>query len=97
GRADLPMAGQPSRRLPTGVTLAALAGDDLGEFTEHVDGTAGRLRRHCRAARATDRPVPGGSARWAGSPTLVGHTDLAGTGPYLRSDLGRPRSLALGT
>ena len=31
----------PSRRLPTGATLADLAGDDLGEFTEHVDGTLG--------------------------------------------------------
>jgi hypothetical protein len=31
----------PRRRLPTGVTLADLAGDDLGEFTDHVDGTLG--------------------------------------------------------
>jgi hypothetical protein len=31
----------PSRRLPTGVTVADLAGDDLGEFTGHVDGTLG--------------------------------------------------------
>jgi hypothetical protein len=31
----------PRRWLPTGVALADLAGDDLGEFTDHVDGTLG--------------------------------------------------------
>jgi hypothetical protein len=31
----------PTRRLPTGVTLTELAGNDLGEFTDHVDGTLG--------------------------------------------------------
>jgi hypothetical protein len=33
----------PRRRLPTGVTLADLAGGGLDEFTTHVDGTLGGL------------------------------------------------------
>jgi hypothetical protein len=65
----------PSRRLPTGVTLADLAGDDLGEFTEHVDGTLGGFaataeRRGARFAlyRAA---AHGGLAcpHWWGTPT----------------------------
>jgi hypothetical protein len=65
----------PSRRLPTGVTLADLAGDDLGEFTDHMDGTLGGFaataeRRGLRFAlyRAA---AHGGLAcpHWWGTPT----------------------------
>jgi len=71
----------PGRRLPTGVTLADLAGADLDEFTEHVDGTLGGFaataeRRGPRFAlhRAA---AHGGLAcpHWWGTPTwpaLVG-------------------------
>jgi hypothetical protein len=31
----------PTRRLPTGMTLAELAGDDLDEFSTHVEGALG--------------------------------------------------------
>jgi hypothetical protein len=65
----------PSRRLPTGVTLAELAGDELREFTDHVNGTLGGFaataeRRGARFAlyRAA---AQGGLAcpHWWGTPT----------------------------
>jgi hypothetical protein len=65
----------PSRRLPTGVTLADLAGGDLGEFTEHVDGTLGGFAataERCWARFALYRMAAhGGSAcpHWWGTPT----------------------------
>lgn len=66
---------KPSRQLPIGGVLADLAGDDLREFTEHVDGTLGGFvataeRRGTRFAfyRAA---AHGGLAypHWWGTPT----------------------------
>jgi hypothetical protein len=80
----------PSRPLPTGVALADLAGDDLREFTEHVDGTLGGFA--ATAERRGRRRTVDWLVRSGGT-----HTDLAGPRSYLRSRLGRPRSSALGT
>lgn len=38
----------PSRRLPTGVTLGDIAGEDAEEFRAHVDGTMGGFAASCR-------------------------------------------------
>jgi hypothetical protein len=45
----------PTRRLPTGMTLSELAGDDLDEFSTHVKGALGGFAatveiRHARYA-----------------------------------------------
>ncbi|MEV0566846.1 hypothetical protein [Dactylosporangium sp. NPDC050588] len=87
----------PSRRLPTAVKLVDLAGDDLGEFTEHVNGTLGSFaataeRRGARYA-LYQAAAHGGLA----CPHWWGHTNLAGTRPHLRSHPGRLRPFALGT
>src|SRR6266511_1540308 len=60
----------PGRRLPTGVTLADLAGADLGEFTEHVDGMLGG----CAATAEPRRRM---------SPTGPGCGDSSSTGPEI--------------
>ncbi len=68
----------PRRRLPTGVTLAALAGDDLGEFTDHVDRTlsgfvTGAARRGPRFALYRAAAHGGlACAHWWGMPTWPG-------------------------
>jgi hypothetical protein len=65
----------PSRRLPTGVTLADLAGDDLGGFTEHANGAlggfAGSAKRGGARFALYRAAAHGGLAcpHWWGTPT----------------------------
>ncbi len=65
----------PTRRLPTGMTLAELAGDDLGEFSAHVEGTLGGFAAtaESRGARHAVWQIAahGGLAcsHWWGTPT----------------------------
>ena len=65
----------PSRRLPTGATLAELAGDDLREYSEHVEGTLGGFAvtaEHRGARHALWRAATHGGLtcrHWWGTPT----------------------------
>src|SRR6266511_2610884 len=63
----------PGRRLPTGVTLADLAGADLDEFTEHVDGMLGGF------AATAERRGPRFALHRAAA-----HGGVAGTRRHLR-------------
>lgn len=71
----------PDRKLPIGVTLADIAGDDLDEFADHVAGTLGSVAiqaeergTHFALRRAA---AHGGLAcrHWWGTPTWPGLVD----------------------
>lgn len=65
----------PRRRLPTGLNLADLAGDELDAFTGHVDSTLGGFvltaRQHGVRSAFFRMAAHGGLAcpRWWGTPT----------------------------
>ncbi len=65
----------PNRQLPTGSTLAELAGDDLDEYRQHADGTLGgfaAMSQRRGARHAVWRSAAHGSLtcrHWWGTPT----------------------------
>ncbi|KOX19731.1 hypothetical protein ADK67_32910 [Saccharothrix sp. NRRL B-16348] len=71
----------PVRKLPTGVTLADLAGDDLDEFTDHVTATLGGVANlaedHSTHYAFRRVAAHGGLAcrHWWGTPTWPGLVD----------------------
>jgi hypothetical protein len=85
----------PSRQLPTGTTLADLAGDDLSEYGEHADGTLGGFAATAERHGALC-VLAGGRARRSGLPPLVGYTNVAAAGGSVPSRPGPSRRPALG-